>query len=323
MKIGIIGSGAYAIALSTIFENVTDHIMMWTKIEQEYQELTNNHTNKKALDFKLNSKITFTMSLEELLNKNEIIVLAIPAKFVKTTIDELKPFYNNQKILIATKGMIDNPNYLIHDYLSETLKTNNISCISGPSFAIDLIKKEPIGLTLASLNQNNLDLFKNIFKDINYITLDYTNDLVGVEVCSILKNIVAIASGILKGMNINNSTIAKFLKDASLEIQSIIEKLNGQKDTFLNYAGIGDFILTATNSQSRNYTFGTLIGEDKDYKTYMENTTVEGLENLNSMYNYLKTKEINSNIISLLYNIIYLNLDKNTLIHYLKNEQSL
>ena len=316
MKIGIIGTGAYAIALSSIFENVTDNIMMWTKIETEYKELINKHTNKK-LNYKLNKNIKFTMSLEELLVENEIIVLAIPAKFLKQIILDLKPFYINQEILIATKGMIENPNCLIHEYLKKILKTDKISCLFGPSFAIDLIKKEPIGFTLGTENKNSLCIYKNILKGINYLTFDYTNDVIGIEVCSILKNIIAIGSGILTGMHVNNSTIAKYLKDASLEIQEIILKLKGNEKTFLTYAGLGDYILTAINKQSRNFTFGTLIGEDKDYKNYMKTTTVEGSENLNSMYNYLQNKNIKSNIIILLYKIIYLEKNKILLINYL------
>lgn len=320
MKIGIIGTGAYAIALSSILENKNVDILMWTKLENEYQELKDNHTNLKVLEYKLNKKVNFTMSLEELSNNSKILILAIPAKFVKSTIQELKKFYNNQEIIIATKGMIEEDNLLINELINKTLNTDKVTCISGPSFAIDIIKKESIGLTLASNNINSLNIIKEIFNNINYITIDETTDIIGTELCGIIKNIMAIGAGILKGMNINESTIAKFLKDSIMEIQYIIEHLNGNKETFLTYAGFGDFILTTTNTKSRNYTFGKLIGENKDYKSYMKNTTVEGLENLNGIKNLLNIKKIDSKIINILYEIIYLNKDKNILINYLNNK---
>lgn len=319
MNIGIIGTGAYAIALASILENKNLNILMWTKLNNEFQELSNNHTNLSVLNYKLNEKIKFTNSLEELSNKSNVLILAIPTKFVKDTMNELKTYYHNQEILIASKGMIENTNLLMDEYLSNILNTNKISCLSGPSFANDVIKKEPIGLTIASKNNNSLQYIKNIFSNIEYITLDDTKDIIGLELCGILKNIIAIGAGILNGMNINSSTIAKYLKDTSLEIEKIIVQLNGFKDTFSTYGGFGDFILTTTNNKSRNYTFGQLIGENKDYKNYMKTTTIEGLENLNGIYNLLNSKNINSKIIDILYQIVYLSKDKNILINYLKN----
>ncbi|MBR3660592.1 MAG: NAD(P)-binding domain-containing protein [Bacilli bacterium] len=321
MNIGIIGTGAYAISLSSLFENTKCNIMMWTKIESEYIELSNNYTNLIIINYKLNKKIKFTMSLEELVNHSDLLVLAIPAKFIASTISDLKIYYKNQEILIATKGMIESENCLINEYLEKTLKANKISCISGPSFAIDIIKKEPIGLTLSSSNKNSLNYVKKILQDISYLTIDETNDIIGTEICGLLKNIMAIGSGILHGMNINPSTICKFLKDASLEMQTIITNLGGYKETFLTYAGIGDYILTATSKNSRNYTFGFLIGSNDDFTSYMKNTTIEGLENLDGMYLMLKTKNIESKIINILYEIIYLKEDKNLLLNYLKNKE--
>lgn len=320
MKIGIIGCGAYAIALSSILENKNFEIMMWTKLENEYQELKDNNTNLNAINYQLNKKIKFTMSLEELSNNSNLIIIAIPAKFVKQTILEFNKYYKNQELLIATKGMIESDNLLIHNFLENNLKTDKITCISGPSFASDIIKKEPIGLTIASTNVYSLNYIKNIFNNIDYLSLDTSNDIIGVELCGILKNIIAIGSGILNGMNINKSTISKFLKDSSIEIEHIINSLNGDKNTFLTYAGFGDFILTTTSDKSRNYTFGKLIGENKDYTTYMKNTTIEGLENLDGIYNLLKYKHINSKIIKVLYEIVYLSKDKTLLLDYLKNK---
>ena len=319
MNIGIIGTGAYAIALSSILENINNlNITMWTKLEDEYNELKNNYTNLKVINYKLNRNIKFTMNLEELVNNNNIIILAIPTKYLKKTINEIKKYYCSQEILIATKGMIENPYCFINEYIKKVLNTNKISCISGPSFASDIIKKEPIGLTISSKNNNSLNYIINILNKINYITYDKTHDIIGVELCGILKNIFAIGSGILNGMNTNKSTIAKYLKDSSEEIKYIIKKFHGNNSTFSRYAGIGDFILTTTNDLSRNYTFGYLIGSNKDYINYMNNTTIEGLENLDGIYNLLKSKKINVKIINILYEIIYLKKDKKILLDYLK-----
>ena len=317
MKLGIIGTGAYAIALTSLIEEKNISTIMWTKLENEYQELKNNHTNLNVLDYKLNNNINFTNSLEELSNKSDYIILVIPTKFIKSTINEFKKYYHNQPILIASKGIMEDK-ILIHDYLKKELKTSNISCISGPSFAKDVILKQPIGLTIASNKFKNNGFYK-LFSNISYLELELSNDIIGVELWGIFKNIIAIGSGILNGMNTSPSTINKFLIDASKDIQKIIIKCKGNKNTYYTYAGIGDYILTTTNTNSRNYTFGLLIGQNKDYKTYQNENTIEGLENLKVIYEYLNINNINCKIIDILYNIIYLNEDKNLLITYLNN----
>ena len=316
MKIGIIGTGAYAIAISSLLENKNYDITMWTKIESEFQNLVKTHKNENALNYVLDNKIKFTKELKEFENK-DYLILVIPTKFIKETIQEFKPFYRNQEILIASKGMIEDNNIFIHEYLEKELNTNKISCLSGPSFANDIILKTPFGLTFTSKNYNSLNKWINIFSDISYLTIDKTDDILGVEICGVLKNIIAIAAGILNGMNCTPSTTIKFLVDASRDIQDLLEKLNVKKESFYTYSGIGDFLLTATSKLSRNYTLGNLIGEDKDITNYIKNTTVEGLDNLKEMKKVLEVKNIKFPIIDILYEIIYNSKEKTLLLKYL------
>lgn len=321
MKLGIIGTGAYAIALTSLLDEKNFSTIMWTKLENEYNELTNNHTNLSIIDYKLKSNISFTMNLEELSNESRAIIIAIPAKFLKETIKELKPFYYNQPILIATKGMIKENNLLIHEYLKKELNTNNIACISGPSFAKDIILKQPIGLTIGSNNLNTLNYFYSIFSNISNLSIEKVNDIISIELFGIFKNIIAIGSGILNGMNINPSTITKFLYDASLDIKDIIKKLDKDINTFYTYAGFGDYLLTTTSNESRNYTFGYLIGKNENYGDYKNKTTIEGLDNLNSIINYLNSKNIKFNLLNLINDIINKKQNKEELINYLKNKE--
>ncbi len=321
MKIGIIGTGAYAIALASVLENKNVNIMMWTALKNEYDELVKTKKNLKASKYKLSDSVTFTMNMDEIVKENDTLILAIPAKFIESTVDIMKKSFTNQNILIATKGIATKNQELIHEYLERELNTKKIACISGPSFASDVIKKEPIGLTLASENEETLNYFIELFKNIPYLSIETRNDIIGCEICGILKNVMAIFSGILDGLCITNSTNAKFLMDASYEIRNIITAFGGDKHTFSTYAGMGDLILTCTSTKSRNYTFGKLIGENGDFKTYGKNTTTEGLENLNTIYELLKKKDIYSEIVDILYKIIYLNQPKELVLEYLKNKK--
>ena len=321
MKIGIIGTGAYAIAIASLLENKNHDITMWTKLEDEYNELVTNHTNSKMIDYKLDSNIKFTMKLKDLAKDKDVIIIAIPAKFVKNVIMNIKPYYKDSHILIATKGIIEENKSLIHEFLAQELNTDKIACISGPSFAKEIIKKEPLGLTIASKNTESLNVFNTLFKEVNYLTIQCISDIIGCQLCGMFKNIFAIISGILDGMKVTNSTNAKFLTDASLEIKKIIHAFDGDDNTFNTYAGIGDFILTCTSIESRNYTLGRLIGENKDFETYKMNTTIEGLENLDTIYVILKEMCIESKLINILYEILYLSKPKESIMEYLKKSE--
>ena len=314
MKIGIIGTGAYAIAIASILEKNNIDITMWTKLENEYNELIQNHQNTKVLNYRLDDKIKFTMNLSDVAENTNLIILALPSMYIKDTINELKPYWKNQTLLVTTKGMLENQ--LLHEYLKQELNTEKIVCLAGPTFANDIIKKEPIGFTIASNKEEVSEIVLSLFKDHSYIRMNYTKDIIGVELWSILKNILAIAAGILNGMNLSISTITRFLVDAIHDIQNIILQLNGQKETFFLYAGIGDFFLTTTNQDSRNFTLGKLIGAEKDILDYKKNTTIEGLDNLKNIYLFLQKNNIDSKIIDILYKIVYQSKPKELILDY-------
>ena len=119
MKIGIIGTGAYAIALASVLENKNVNIMMWTALKNEYDELIKTKQNLKASKYKLSDSVTFTMNMDEIVKENDTLILAIPAKFIESTVDIMKKSFTNQNILIATKGIGTKNQELIHEYLND------------------------------------------------------------------------------------------------------------------------------------------------------------------------------------------------------------
>ena len=115
MNVGIIGTGAYAIAIASILENKNINLMMRTSSKEKYEELTKTCKYSNSLNFTLNKNITFTMDIAELLEKNEAIIIAIPAKFLNSTIPLMKNHITNQQILIATKGIENQQKMFIHE----------------------------------------------------------------------------------------------------------------------------------------------------------------------------------------------------------------
>lgn len=306
MKIGIFGCGAYGMALSSIlWENRCD-ITMWTKFDDEKSQLETTRKNEKLLpNFELPYDIKITTDIEECIKDKDLLIIAIPAAHIDTLSVQMKPYIKDNHILIATKGIEQETGLFINQILEKYLNTKNIAVISGPTFAVDLISKMPAGLTVASKNKETIARSKKALQN-KYIKLRETDDVIGVEICGSIKNVIALSSGMLSGLGANDSTTAMLLTEAIHDMKEIIEAFNGNKKTVLSFAGFGDLLLTCTSTKSRNYTFGKMIGEKKsksELADYLSNTTVEGFYTLESIYKLLKNKEVSIPIIDLIYDI--------------------
>ena len=306
MKIGIFGCGAYGMALSSILIENKCQITMWTKFEEEKEQLEKTRCNEKLLpNFTLSDTIKITTDIKECIENKDLLIVAIPAAHVDTLAIEMKPYIKNNHILIATKGIEQDTGLFINQILEKYLDTKNIAVISGPTFAVDLITKMPAGLAVASKKKETIKRAKKALQN-KYIKLRETNDIIGVEICGSIKNVIALSSGMLAGLGANDSTTAMLLTEAIHDMKEIIDAFKGDKKTVLSFAGFGDLILTCTSTKSRNYSFGKLIGEGsskEEKENYLKNTTVEGYYTLESIYNLLKNKKVSIPIIDLIYDI--------------------
>lgn len=285
MRILILGAGAYGLALSTILADKNE-ISVYSSIEEEINFL---RTNKKYLDVELPSNINYVNSID---NYYDLIVVALPTNVIEVELKRLRGF--DIPVVIASKGLCGDK--FISDVVSD-LGISNICVLSGPSFARDTILKKPIILTLAG-SSNLKDIFNS-----RYVKIEETDDIVGVQLCGVLKNIFAIGAGILEGMGASCSTKAAFLTNVINETKRMIEKMGGNKDTVLLSCGVGDIILTCTSDSSRNFTLGLMIGrgDSKDkIDDYLSKNTVEGLVALETAKKFFSFK-----IIDIMYDILF------------------
>ena len=322
MNITILGTGAFGLALSSMFLENNCNIIMWTKSDEEKIRLLNDKCNKKVLpEYVIDEKILITCNLEEAIKNANVIVVAIPVKYVTNTIIELKKYYKkNQHICIASKGIEQGSCLFIASIVKKHINTNKLCVISGGTFAVDMIKKVPLGLSLACKNKSTVRAMKKTLQN-EYLKLSLTNDIFGVEMYGAIKNVIAIAGGIIDGMGFPESTKCMFITKSLNDIVNLIYQMGGNKKTILTYAGIGDLLLTCNSIKSRNYSFGKMIGEkvSKDeINKYRETTTIEGLYTLKSIYDLINRKKIKMPIINIIYDIIYNNKDIILLEEYLK-----
>ena len=306
MNVAIIGTGAYGMALASIFYDNKCSIKMWTNSEEERNLLLKEGKSDKV-DFVIPKDIVISTDMKEVVDKANLIMIAIPAKFLDTTSKELKKYYNSKQVVcIASKGIEQHTCRFLYDVIRDNIRTSNIAIISGGTFAVDIVYKVPIGLTLATKSNYAKDVvIKGMRND--YVKLRHTRDVIGTEICGSIKNVIAISSGILDGMGYPISTSSMFITESLHDIKDLIKALGGNKKTILSFAGFGDLLLTCTSVKSRNYTLGKIIGEGKskeEIDKYIESTTIEGLYTLMSIRKLIKNKKIKMPIIDLTYDII-------------------
>lgn len=324
MNIAIIGTGAYGLANALMLLKNNNKIKMWVESEERCTYYENNRNN---LDFlpgiTIPKAIEFSTSYEYVLKDANIVFIMVAAKFVASVSKEILKYQTpNMHFCIGSKGIEQDTCMFVDQVFKKFIKTKNLAVVSGPSFAIDLANSEPVGLTLASKNKKTISIIKKAYGK-NTIKLRPSNDVLGIEICGSIKNVIAVAAGILEGLGYSESTRSFLITESLHDIKELIYGLGGRKKTILSYAGVGDLLLTATSTKSRNYSYGILVGK-KDFegaKKYLETTTVEGYYTLKSIYKLLRKKKIKMPVIDLIYKVIMNNEDPTLLVEFLLNKK--
>ena len=308
MKITIIGTGAYSIGIALMLsKNENNNIIMWSENKDYVKEFKETRKIKNIFEnLILPNNIDITNDYKEALENSSLIFLITSAKYILNVCESILPFYKNQPICIASKGIEHTTLSPLSKLVRNTLNTRNICVISGPTFAIDLVNNEPAALAIAGYNYKTIKVVKDNLAN-ETLKLRKSSDIIGIQLCGSVKNIIAIAAGILKGLGYSESTQAFLINESLHDMKNIIHALGGKKKTILSFAGIGDLLLTCSSTKSRNYSFGYVIGSTKDKNKideYLKNNTVEGYYTLNSIYKMLQKKGIEIPLITLINNIV-------------------
>ena len=325
MKIALIGTGAYGLALANTLSKKNKNIIMWTESEDRYNEYLDKGAITDIIPgFIAPKNIKLTTSYEKAVANADIVFLTSVAKFIGSVCREIKPYITNKTIIcIASKGIEENSCAFLSDIASDILKNKNIAIISGPSFAIDMIYDNPLGLSIASHSKKTIKAIKEVLEN-DTLKLRDTSDLIGVQICGSIKNVIAVAAGMLEGMNYPESTRSFLITEALNDIKNLIEALGGNPKTINSFAGVGDLLLTCTSTKSRNFRYGEIIGQGAsilEKEKYLQENTVEGYYTLKSIYKLIKHKKIKMPIIDLIYKIVMNHDDPQLLISFLVNKK--
>lgn len=221
----------------------------------------------------------------------EYLVIAIPAQEIKAWLkDNFK--FKNQKILVASKGIEANSGEFLNEIYSEFVPDRNISFISGPSFAAEVMQALPCAIVLNSKSKKIYNEFSPFFPD--FIKTYYSSDVIGAEIAGAYKNVLAIASGICEGLNLGKNAQASLIARGLVEMQRFGKYFGAKKSTFLGLSGAGDLFLTANSTMSRNFRVGLGLAKNKSLKEILEelNEVAEGVKTATAIDNLSKKYQI-------------------------------
>lgn len=305
LNIAFLGAGTIGTALgNVILENNNHQVVLYSIEEVVVKSINSESINAKYFPgIHLNPLLKASTDFSGLRNSN-VIFLAIPSAGVMGHLEAIKPNLPEEAILVNLAKGFGNEHKTLIKCLDEMFP-NPACTMKGPSFAKEIINRVPTGFTLGAKNKAEADLISSIFSGTS-IYLDHSDDLEGVEILSILKNIYAIGMGIVDA-HFNSPNIRfLFLTKAFNEMRKVLVQFGGREDTIFKYCGYGDFTLTALNDLSRNRTLGLLIGKGFFTKNVSHDLVLEGQVAVNVFYEEIsKFMDVNSEfpIIAELYKI--------------------
>lgn len=240
-KIGVIGAGKWGEALCYA-------------LSEKNEVIITSRTPREWPNFK---------SLEEVL-ACEYLVIAIPAQQIAQWLKEHFVF-SGQKILVAAKGIEASSGRFLNDIYKEYVPEENLAFLSGPSFAVEVMKKLPTALVVNSLSKATSSEFAAFFP--SFIRTYTSEDVIGAEIAGAYKNVIAIAAGICEGLSLGHNAAASLIARGLVEMERFGRAYGATQESFLGLSGAGDLFLTASSSMSRNYRVGLGLAQGKDKDT--------------------------------------------------------
>ncbi|MEB5792162.1 NAD(P)H-dependent glycerol-3-phosphate dehydrogenase [Staphylococcus hominis] len=310
-KITVFGTGSFGTALANVLAENGHSVLMWGKNENTVDEINQSHQNKRYLkDVTLNETIKATNQLEQAVHFSDIFLIALPTKAIRNVVTEIDQHIKTKKTFIHVAKGIENETFkrvseMIEDSVSKNHK-NGVGVLSGPSHAEEVVIKQPTTVAASSKDEHISKLIQDLFMN-DYLRVYTNNDLIGVELGGALKNIIAVASGIVAGMGYGDNAKAALMTRGLAEISRLGEKLGADPMTFLGLGGIGDLIVTCTSTHSRNYTLGYKLGKGKTTEEALNemNMVVEGIYTTNSVYHLAKAQNVDMPITNALYKVLF------------------
>ena len=280
IKVGVIGAGSWGTALAIQLDSVGQDVTVWSIIEEEIKFLNEKREHiEKLPGVKISEKIKFTTDLEETCRDKDMIVLAVPSVFTRKTAASMKEFVRyGQLIVSVAKGIEESTLMTLEEVIKEELPQAEVAVLCGPSHAEEVGRALPTAVVAGSRKKSVAEFVQSAFMGDKFRV--YTSpDVLGMEIGSSLKNVIALAAGMADGLGCGDNTKAALITRGIAEITRLAVAMGACPETLQGLTGIGDLIVTCASVHSRNRKAGYLMGQGKTMKEATEEVqmVVEGV----------------------------------------------
>lgn len=304
-KITVLGTGTWGIALARLLANNSHQVCAWSKIEAELKVLEKTNVHPKLPMVTLPKNIKYEKELSVACKDAQIIIMAVPSPFVRLVARQASPYITNQIIVDVAKGIEKESCKTLSEVITEELPSARVVVLSGPTHAEEVAVDMPTTIVSASKDIAAAQEVQEVFSTKTFRV--YTNDdVIGVEICGALKNIIALATGISQGLGFGDNAKAAIITRGVAEIKRLGSKMGCKEATFAGLAGIGDLVVTCTSMHSRNNKAGILLGKGYSAQKAIDEVgmVVEGINALPAAIELSKKYSIELPIISAVNDIV-------------------
>ncbi len=305
-NVGIVGGGAWGTALAQTLALAGHDITLWAYEPDTIQEINDHHINRIYLPgVTLEKSIRATGKLRDIADC-DLMLLVPPAQHLRTVAQELSAHISTDfPTVVCAKGIERTTGSLMVDVLTEVLPQARPAVLSGPSFAADVARGLPAALTLAC---DDPDIGKMLAEGLGYqnLRIYWSDDVIGVQLGGALKNVLAIAAGIVSGKELGASAHAALVARGFAELRRLSEKMGARPDTIMGLSGLGDLILTCGSTQSRNMSLGRALGQGKSLEETLgsRHAVTEGVYTAEATMRLAQSHEIEMPICAAVHAII-------------------
>ena len=313
MRILTLSAGVWGTTLSVLLAENGHDVTVWEYSGKVVEEIRRTGHHPRLPHMPIPSQIAFSTDLAQALAGREVVLCVVPAEHVRSTLSQLaQQGYAGQIVIMASKGIEQGSMALLADVAREVLGPSaegRIGLLSGPTIAWEVSQGVPTAITASAADPAVARTIQGLFHSPRFRVYTQT-DMVGVELASALKNVIAIACGINDGLGLGANSKAALITRGLWEITRLGTRLGARAETFYGLAGIGDLVVTCTSTHSRNRTFGELLGKGMPPAQALEQVgmVVEGYYTVRAALDLARKAQVELPIIQAVYDVVFGNM---------------
>lgn len=315
-NVTIVGAGSFGTALATVLDTAGNNVQIWAREAEVVESINTRHINPAYLsDLKLPESIKAYNDLEHCLRSQDMVLFATPSHTLREIAARIKPCLDGHEILVTVSKGIENDTFktmsqILIEVMEGVTLEDNIGVLYGPSHAEEVATLKPTTVVAAAYSTRTARLIQEAFLTPMF-RVYINNDVIGVEIGGSVKNIMAIAAGVIDGAELGDNAKAALITRGLHEMKRMGAVMGAHPDTFSGLTGMGDLIVTCTSKHSRNRHVGQQIGRGYKLEEIIQsmNMVAEGIKTTKSVYDWAVKSGIDMPITKAVYRVLFENED--------------